>query len=216
VSELNHEEGEMNPATSGSIDREADTTPGRAMALPRHERHSAWTIALHWSSVIAVLVAAVAALWREAIEETALRNLLMDVHRQAGLYVLVALGMRLVVRFTVGMADVTKDMHVLLRWAAQGAHAALYVVLFVLPMLGWAGSSAHGVPLRLFGLLPLPSLVEDDPDVADTLTDYHLWAAWALLGLVLMHIGAAIWHHLVRRDGVLAAMAPWVHRKRRS
>ena len=205
----------MNPATSGPIDREAEAAPGRALALPRHQRHSGWTIALHWSSVIAVLIAAVAALWREAIEETALRNLLMDVHRQAGLYVLVALGMRLVVRFTVGMADVTKDMHFLLRWAAQGAHAALYVVLFALPMLGWAGSSAHGVSLRLFGLLPLPSLVQDDPDVADTLTDYHLWAAWALLGLVLMHIGAAIWHYRVRRDGVLAAMAPWVRRSKR-
>ena len=204
----------MNPATSGPIDREAEAGAGRAMAAVRHERHSGWTIALHWSSVIAVLIAAVAALWHEAIEETALRNLLMDVHRQAGLYVLVALGMRLVVRFTVGMADVTKDMHFLLRWAAQGAHAALYAVLFALPMLGWAGSSAHGVSLRLFGLLPLPSMVQDDPDVADTLTDYHLWAAWALLGLVLMHIGAAIWHHLVRRDGVLAAMAPWVRRSK--
>jgi cytochrome b561 len=205
----------MHPATSGSIDREADAAAEWATDPLGRTRHSGWTIALHWSSVAAVLVAAVAALWREAIEETALRNLLMDVHRQAGLYVLVALGMRLVVRFTVGMADVTKDMHFLLRWAAQGAHAALYVVLFVLPVLGWAGSSAHGVPLRLFGLLPLPSLVDDDPDVADTLTDYHLWASWALLGLVLMHIGAACWHHLVRRDGVLAAMAPWVRRKPR-
>ena len=202
----------MNPATSGQIDREAEAGPGRAMATLRHERHSGWTIALHWSSVVAVLIAAVAALWHEAIEETALRNLLMDVHRQAGLYVLVVLGMRLVVRFTVGMADVTKDMHFLLRWAAHGAHIALYVVLFVLPMLGWAGSSAHGVALRLFGVLPLPNLVGDDPDVADTLTDYHVWAAWALLGLVLMHVAAAGWHHLGRRDGVLAAMAPWVRR----
>jgi cytochrome b561 len=206
-----HEEGEMNPATSRSADHAAESTSPWAR---RHDRHSGFTILLHWSSVAAVVVAAAAALIHEAVEGAALRNLLMDVHRQAGLFVLFALALRLIVRLTIGLADVTKSMHPLLRLAAQGAHCALYAVLFVLPMLGWAGTSAHGVSLRLFGVLPLPSLVEDDPDLADTLTDYHLWAAWALLGLVIAHAGAAWWHHAVRRDGVLAAMLPWARRDR--
>lgn len=191
-----------------------DATPANAAPSTADAgRHSQGTIALHWASVIAIVVATAAALGRDATEDTALRNLLMDVHRQAGLFVLVALGLRLVVRFTAGMADHAKDLPALMRWAALGAHLALYAVLLVLPMLGWAGTNAHGVTLKLFGLLPLPNLVGDDPDLADELTDYHLWAAWALLGLVVAHAAAAWWHHAIRRDGVLAAMAPWVRRK---
>jgi len=176
-------------------------------------RHSVWTIALHWASVAAIVVATAAALGRDATENAAMRTVLMDVHRQAGLFVLVALGLRLIVRLTAGMADHAKDLPMLMRWAALAAHLALYAVLLVLPMLGWAGTNAHGVTMKLFGLLPLPNIVGDDPDLADELTDYHVWAAWALLGLVIAHAAAAWWHHAVRRDGVLAAMAPWIRRK---
>jgi hypothetical protein len=62
--------------------------------------------------------------------------------------------------------------------------------------------------LWLFGAVPMPSLVAPDPDVADALVDFHAWGAWALFALVGAHAGAALWHHFVRRDGVLAAMLP--------
>jgi cytochrome b561 len=141
---------------------------------------------------------------------------LIDAHRQAGLYVLVAWVLRIAVRLRVGMAEAARDMPRALRWAAKAAHAALYAVLLVLTLLGWAGTSAHGVPLRLFGALPLPNLVDDDPDLADMLTDWHLWTAWLLLGLVVAHVSAACWHHFVRRDDVLRAMLPWLARRRRA
>jgi cytochrome b561 len=67
------------------------------------------------------------------------------------------------------------------------------------------------VPISLLGL-PLPNLVQADSDLADTLTDYHVWAAWGMLALVVAHAAAAWWHHAVRRDGVLTAMLPSVRR----
>lgn len=175
--------------------------------------HPTWTIVLHWGSVAAIVLATAAVLLREVVEETALRNLLMNLHRQAGLAVLLALAARLVVRARRGLADAAGDVPPLWRRAALLAHAALYLMLLVLPLLGWAASNAHGVTVRLFGLLPLPMLVGDDPDLADELTDMHLWASWALLALVLMHAAAAWWHHAVLRDGVLAAMWPWAGRR---
>jgi cytochrome b561 len=190
----------------------------QASARPaaRRTRHSWWTITLHWASVAAILLATTAILWRELIDDEPLRVQLMDLHRQAGLFVLAALGLRLLVRFGVGMADHAGEMPALMRWAARGAHLALYVMLLALPVVGWAASNAHAVRVKLFGLLTLPSLVGDDPDLADTLTDIHLWMSWGLLLLVVAHAGAACWHHYVRRDGVLAAMLPMIEPQKKN
>jgi cytochrome b561 len=177
------------------------------------QRHSAWTIALHWSTVLALVASVSAALWRELIEDKGLRIVLMDVHRQLGLFVLVVLALRLWVRFSVGMADYAGQTTRLERWAAQLAHGALYALLLAMTLLGLAASNAHAVQVKLFGLLTLPSLVEEDSDLADALTDYHGWGAWALLALVTLHVAAACWHHWARRDGVLAAMLPLVKRR---
>ena len=173
-----------------------------------YARHSPWIIALHWFSVLAMVVATAAILARELVEIQSLRIALMEMHRQSGLLVLLALGLRLAVRFKTGMADHAGDMPKIMQWAAQMAHLALYAMLLALPLLGWAVCSAHGTPIKLLGLIPLPDLVGADSDLADTLTDYHVWAAWGMLALVVAHAGAAWWHHAIRRDGVLVAMLP--------
>ena len=77
-----------------------------------------------------------------------------------------------------------------------------------LPVVGWVLTSAHGISLNLFGVVHLPQLVAADSELADTLSDYHVWLSWVLLALVVMHVGAALWHHFVRRDAVLKAMLP--------
>jgi cytochrome b561 len=177
------------------------------------DRHSGWTIALHWSTVVAVVLAAAAVLWREWVEDDALRALLMQVHRQAGLFVLVALGGRLAVRAALGMADHAGPLPRWMRAAAQLAHIAMYGALLVLTLLGWAACNASAMDLTLFGLLRLPVLTGDDPDLAGVLKEFHVWAAWGLLLMVVAHVAAALWHHLVRRDGVLHAMLPWLRRR---
>ena len=176
-------------------------------------RHPTWTIALHWSTVVALILAVALILVRDAVDDKNLRILLMDAHRQAGVFVLLALILRLAVRTSLGMADFAGDVPPLIRWAAKLGHTALYALLFALPVLGWASSNAHGVSVTLFGLFALPTLVGDDPDLADTLSDFHLWTAWLLLAIVVAHVSAACWHHIVRRDGVLAAMLPLLRRK---
>ncbi len=195
------------------IPRPAVRPWSRRRERARAHRHSAWTIALHWASVIAIVLAAGAALSRELTEAPLLRDLLMTVHRQAGMFVLLALGLRLAARFTFGMKDHAGNLPVLMKLAATMAHLALYAMLLSLPVLGWAVSNAHGVDLKLFGVLPLPSLVQEDSDLADRLTDYHVWASWGLLFLVVAHVAAACWHHLARRDGVLSAMLPLIKQR---
>jgi cytochrome b561 len=157
--------------------RRASPAHYRTDRRPSH-RHATWTIALHWLSVLAIVITTVAGLSREWIEDDHLRSLALDIHRQSGLFVLVALVLRVAVRFGIGMADHAGDQHPLLRWAAHLAHFGLYLLLLAMPLLGLAASNAHAVRVSFFGLFALPEMVLEDADFADVLTDWHVWVAW--------------------------------------
>jgi cytochrome b561 len=171
-------------------------------------RHPTVTIAIHWATVIAIVVAVAVMFVHDATENRAWRQFLLGAHRQLGLLVLVGAGIRIAIRLRRGLADHAPDVATVLRWAAKVAHILLYGVLIALPLLGWAVTSAHGINLTLLGSVPLPKLLSSDSELADTLTDYHVWLAWGLLALVVAHVSAACWHHFARRDGVLRAMLP--------
>lgn len=175
-------------------------------------RHPRWTIAAHWFSALAI-VCAFSVVWlREWVDGDALRALMLTVHRQLGLLVLLLWGVRLLVRWRTRAHAVPADttLPLLLRWGAAASHGVLYLVLLILPLLGWAMTNAQGHDVLWLNLLPLPHLTATDPDMADSLQEWHERAAWALLALVAAHAVAALWHHLMRRDGVLAAMLPLV------
>lgn len=175
---------------------------------PRERRHSRATILLHWGTVGLVVFGAILIYVRDPIEDRPLRQALLDLHRQIGLLVLLALALRLAVRGLFGIVDHLRTMPVPLRWAARVSHMSLYALLLALPLLGLAASQAHGVKVLLLGALPLPGLAEADSDLADVLDEYHIWAGWAMAALVGAHALAALWHHFVRRDAVLGSMLP--------
>jgi cytochrome b561 len=79
--------------------------------------------------------------------------------------------------------------------------------MLALPLLGWAQSSARARHFKLFDV-QLPALIAQDPDRADILGEWHEWMAWAFLAIIGLHITASLYHHFIRRDGVLASMLP--------
>jgi cytochrome b561 len=92
------------------------------------------------------------------------------------------------------------------RFAARANHAALYLWLLVMPVVGFVATNAWGFPLVLFGLVPLPDPVGPDVALAEVLTALHRWMGWSLLGLIGLHLAGVLWHRFVRRDGVLGRM----------
>jgi cytochrome b561 len=74
-------------------------------------------------------------------------------------------------------------------------------------MLGWAHSGAHKPDhADWFGLFRVPQFTSSDKAAAGFYEDQHVLFAWVLLALVAIHMLAAIWHHFIRRDGVMTRM----------
>jgi len=203
---------ESAPSRRVQADRRADIPRvyawSHAAAIIKPTRHPLLVIAMHWGTLLAVVIAVAATFIRDAIEDDTYRQALLQVHRQLGLLVLVVAVWRVAVRIRRNLADYAPDMAFVLRWAAKATHVFLYGLLIALPLVGWALTSAHGIWLSFLGMFRLPMLVAADSEFADTLNDYHIWLAWGLLAIVTAHAAAALWHHFVRRDTVLTAMLP--------
>lgn len=176
-------------------------TAARVLPLPTSMR------VLHWLTVLCLAMAATLILLRTELDGRALRQWLLEGHRHFGLLVLVLFALRVGLRLRLRTLPPGPPASLPMRLAAGTTHVAMYGLMLALPLLGWALSGAFGKTVYFFGI-PLPALVAPDGDLGDTLGMWHLNAAWALLALVLLHIGAALWHHLVLRDGLLRRVLP--------
>ena len=95
-------------------------------------------------------------------------------------------------------------------------YAAMYVLLFVQPIVGWLMSTAFGFPVVYLGLVPLPQIVEADRDLAARLQSIHFTLAMALAALFAAHMGGVLFHHLIKQDGILQRMLPGQSARRAS
>jgi cytochrome b561 len=77
-----------------------------------------------------------------------------------------------------------------------------------MPLIGWGMLSAAAYPVVLFGGVYLPAIVMQSDSLHTLLWDAHFYLAFVFFALVLLHVAAALFHALVRRDGVFYAMAP--------
>ncbi len=187
--------------------------PSRASRKPVSARqHHPFTRILHWTTFALLIVAAVSVCAREFIEGPATRRLLLAIHEWSGLTVLALIALRLAWRAYASVGRLHAKMSPRTRIAAALGHYAIYATTLALPVLGWLTANAYGQTLRLFGLLPLPTLMARDRDVGNELQDWHVDAAWLLLALALGHVAAALWHHYIRRDNLLRSMQPYLRR----
>lgn len=158
---------------------------------------------LHWTTALLLALGIVAALAHDEVESHDLRAQLMSVHRQAGLLILLLVVIRIGVRLRTQAPRWLQSAP--MKFAALAAHLATYAFMIGLPVMGWLLTNAKGKPVSLLGL-PLPTLLDRDRDLAESIESWHTLAGWTLLVLVGLHILAAFWHHFFAKDDVLRAM----------
>lgn len=94
----------------------------------------------------------------------------------------------------------------LTRISAVGAHIALYALLFAILISGYLISTADGKPISVFGLFDVPATLADAGSQADTAGVVHLWLAWSVVILSVLHGLAALKHHFIDKDDTLKRM----------
>ena len=87
-------------------------------------------------------------------------------------------------------------------------HDLLYVLLLAMPVVGYIANSAYGAPTPFFGLFELPPIVGEERSARDATVHNPSLGGMARDPLVLMHVGAALYHQFIRRDNVLQRMLP--------
>jgi cytochrome b561 len=133
---------------------------------------------------------------------------LLSIHKSLGIAILALALIRLAVRLRNGAPPLPADLPEPMKLAAQLSHYALYALMIAMPLLGWAMLSAGAYPIVVFGGLVLPSILPQSDSLHTLLWNAHFYLAFAFFALILMHVAAALFHALVRRDGVFESMAP--------
>lgn len=175
-------------------------------------RYTPVAMLLHWVLAVAILTAFSVGLYVEDLPFSPAKLKLVNWHKWAGVAILALSVLRLVWRVThrppALPARIEQAMPAWQRAAHHGTHHLMYLLFFAVPLLGWAYSSAKGYPIVWFGVLPLPDIVSPDPALAESLKPLHALAAWGLIGLVGLHVAAALKHQFIDRDGLLDRMRP--------
>lgn len=175
-------------------------------------RYSRGAIVLHWLIALLIILNVVAAFVSEDMSK-ADRAIVMGNHKAIGITILVLTVARIVWRL---MHKAPPLMETLKAWEAALArvvHAGFYFLMLAVPVTGWALASAFskGKPVSLFGLVGVPALpVGSDEPTVDMFGELHEVLAFAMIGLFVLHIAAALKHQFLDKDGTVRRMVPWL------
>jgi len=177
------------------------------MTLAPSSRYSGIAIGLHWLLALAIVGAFSVGLYMDDLPLSPQKLKLINWHKWAGVTILALSALRLLWRVT-HRPPADLPMPAWQQRAAHATHIALYLLFFAVPLAGWAYSSAAGFPIVAFGVIPLPDFMPVDKALAEAIKPLHKYLAFAMAALVLAHLGGALKHQFVDRDGLIGRMWP--------
>lgn len=171
---------------------------------------------LHWTIALAVLsMIALGYVMNDLPRTDPSKFTLFQIHKSIGITILLLSLFRLYWRLSHPVPPLPATMP---RWEKILANMnfyLFYVLMIGVPLLGWAVVSASplNLPTILYGFIPWPHLpilptMDNKKEIAETLGDIHGTLAYAILGLLALHVGGALKHHFVEHDNVLTGMTP--------
>ena len=178
-------------------------------ALARTDRYTKGAILFHWGIALLIIVNLAIGLLHESLLDGV--KWAIPVHKSIGLTVIVLTLGRIAWRLAHPAPPHLSTMRAWERLTASGAHFGLYALMLALPLTGWAMSSGgpKRYPLNWFGLFDVPYLPVNKA-VGGVAHNAHGLLGWVMLALIVLHVAAALRHHFVLKDGILARMAPGV------
>ncbi len=173
----------------------------------RYDKTARW---LHWITVGGVAAVFASVVLASMVENDVLRRDLVILHRTLGVEVLLLSLVRLARRFIRRTPRLPASISRMHQLGAAIVEIALYLTLVGQPMIGWVMTSARGNGTLFGGWIKLPAITEKNRAFAEWLMGWHGVVGWTFLGIITMHVFAALYHHFILRDGILAGMLPAV------
>ena len=174
----------------------------------RTDHYPASSKLLHWLVAICVLTTAPVAIAMTLVAEGPTQDALYNFHKSLGILIFILMALRLINRLAVGAPIADPGIEPWQKTVSSAVHTSLYVLLLAMPIVGYIANSVFGASTPFFGLFDLPPIVGKNEAVATQLFTIHRWVGWLVIILVLMHVGAALYHYFIRRDNVLQRMLP--------
>jgi cytochrome b561 len=162
---------------------------------------------LHWILGVAIIGMIAYGWWMNHFAARPDRFFYRSIHADIGYVVLLLTVIRLIWRGVNPTPALPGDTPRWQRIVARVSHVLLYLVTILVAVLGWAHSGARTPNYAsFFGWFNVPQFTSPDRVAAGAYEDRHIFFAYVLLALIVLHVAAAVWHHFIRRDGVAIRM----------
>lgn len=172
------------------------------------EKFGPVAIALHWIMALGLLLAVLFGLGSVYIDDTRTSRSALALHQSVGFVMWLLALARAYWRATHAAPPPPEGFPAGQRIASAITHVTLYLFLLGMPISGYIGLAARGREISIFGLFDLPHVVPRSFDLSAIAQDMHYYAQFALYALVLLHVGAALYHRFVLKDTILQRMLP--------
>ncbi|MBU1395719.1 MAG: cytochrome b [Gammaproteobacteria bacterium] len=169
-------------------------------------RYSTPAIVLHWLVALLIFATFPLGLYMVDLPLSPDKLKLYSYHKWIGVSVFLLVTIRLGWRLTHTPPALPDGIAAWQRRASAVTHGLLYGLMVAIPLSGWLMSSAKGFQIVWFGVLPLPDLLEKNRELGELLAGVHKALNFTLLGLVILHVGAALKHHFIERQPFLQRM----------
>ncbi|MDO8315194.1 MAG: cytochrome b [Rugosibacter sp.] len=176
------------------------------MSRSNSKAYTGTAIAFHWLIALLILAVFPLGVYMHELPLSPTKLQLYSYHKWLGITVLMLAILRILWRATHRPPALPASLP---RWqqiTTHAVHYSLYLLLLLIPLSGWLMSSAKGFQTVWFGVFPLPDLIAKDKALGDLFQEIHEVLNFTLLGLVSLHILAALKHHFINRDGIFMRM----------
>ncbi len=174
----------------------------------RPQAYSAVSKWIHWIIAVAVFFTLTIGIRLPFIPEGPVQDYYFNVHRSLGVLVLGLAFARVAGRLAYGTPAPAATLTKFERIASTAAHHTLLSLLFLQPIVGWLSMDAYRADVEVFGLFTLPHILPQSDTAYAVLSWAHFILGYLMLIVLVAHIGGAVMHGFIKRDGVLDRMLP--------
>lgn len=171
------------------------------------QRFSIPSIAMHWLMVLVFMGIFIAVNLIDVFPKGSdSRQLAKNIHFSFGLLVFGLFWLRVAFRLLGNTPAIVPAPPVWQEKLAKLGHLALYAIMVLMPLVGWAALSAFGKPIPFFGM-ELPALMAENKELGRTIKEVHELGGNLTYFLIGGHALAALYHHYFMKDNTLRRMS---------